>query len=132
MTANTTPSRTLTKGYDLLDYKLEHHPLNDALSQSMSGDTLTVSAIKFTSNPAGRVLVRISGSSFEYSSQITPDSARKIGAALFAAAIAVEDFEAAECIAQERELDQDRELAQYNAGPIERMEIGGNVVELRA
>ncbi len=127
----TTRTKPLPDGYDLCEYLLDGIKANDACPFSHIGSqSVSVKALQFTQSKNPAIHLELSGGGFDVTSQLTPDTARAIGAALFAAAIAVEDFEADEAIAQERELDQEREMARYNAGPIERMEIGGNVVEL--
>ena len=127
----TTRTKPLPDGYDLCEYFIHAIKANDACPFSHIGSqSISVKALQFTQSKNPAIHLELCGGGFDVTSQLTPDTARAIGAALFAAAVMIEDFEADECIAQERELDQDREMARYNAGPIERMELNGNVVEL--
>lgn len=133
MTTDATPSRPLPDGYDLCEYLLHAIKANDACPYSHIGSqSVSVKALQFSQSKNPAIHLELSGGGFDVTSQLTPDTARKIAAALFAAAIAVDDFEADECIAQERELDQDREMARYNAGPVEIRNLPGGVTELIA
>lgn len=109
-------------GYDLTRYVMTAEQLNDRDRYHTNLIESSVKATKFTGQEFAFVHVDLTAGPSGMSVRMSPDNARTFANALLAAADIVDSFEADECMREEAE------LARYNAGPINRIELPGGVV----
>ncbi len=110
-------------GYDLARYAMTCGVLNDRDRYNPNLITASVMATKFTGHEAAHVNASMGAGPVSMGVQMSPSRARTFANALLAAADIVEAFEADHRIQAES-----AELARYNAGPIDRIELAGGVV----
>ena len=110
------------EGYDLTRWVMTHEQINDRDRHHNNLITGSVKATKFTGQEFAFVHVDLTSGPSGMSVRMSPDNARTLANALLAAADTVDAFEADERMREEAE------LARYNAGPINRIEMPGGVV----
>ena len=107
-------------GYDLSRYTVVSDAVNDRDRHHPGTVLATVAAMKFTGHQNACVRIDLSVGPADMQVRMSPEKARDIAQAILNAADIVDQFTAHQA--------EERELARYNAGPVNRIELNGGVV----
>lgn len=119
--ANTQPNKWSDHlGYDLTRYVMSAEQLNDGDRYHTNLIDGSVKATKFTGQEIAFVDMSLNSGPASMSVRMSPNNARALADALIEAADIVEQFTAHQA--------EEAELARYNTGPINRIELPGGVV----